>query len=256
MIAITTLFRVIRILRVGVLYKHLEDSLPGSFMNALRKFADSYAFFPLVVESELIPQYRRSLKFLTRYLGARPLGDYLEFGVGHGTSMLCMHKTLRKLKFNRVRLFGFDSFEGLPPHDDHHGPDPHSWKPGDYACSMEKASGFLTRNGVDWKRTFLIKGWYHKALVSELKEVHQIKKASIIMIDCDIYPSAKASLDFCASLIKDTSVIFFDDWPSEYRGEARAFDEFLKENQHFRAEKYGSYKPYGQIFLVTNTNAY
>jgi len=63
-------------------------------------------------------------------------------------------------------------------------------------------------------------------------------------------------VNFCRPLIKDRAIIFFDDWFQKYQGEAKAFEEFLNENQHIKAEKFGTYKPNGQIFLVTNTLAY
>ncbi len=86
--------------------------------------------------------------------------------------------------------------------------------------------------------------------------LQNITKASLIMIDCDIYSSAKEFLNFCGPLIEDRTIIFFDDWSQKSQGEGKAFDEFLNENQHIKAEKFGSYKPYGTVFLVTNTLAY
>jgi hypothetical protein len=87
-------------------------------------------------------------------------------------------------------------------------------------------------------------------------EEHDIEKASLIMIDCDIYSSSKQALDFCAPLIKDKSIIFFDDWqPGQNMGEEKAFDEFKEENTHLKVKKFGSYKPSGEIFLVENTLA-
>jgi hypothetical protein len=38
-------------------------------------------------------------------------------------------------------------------------------------------------------------------------------------------------------------------------GEEKAFDEFLAENTHLKVNKFGSYKPSGEIFLVENTLA-
>lgn len=255
MFALPALFQILKKLRVNLIYRQLKDYLPVSVMSFINSLIQTYAFTPLILESELKPQFRRALKFLIRYLGARPLGDYLEFGVCHGSSMICMHSVIKRFNPNRIRLFGFDSFEGLPPMPDLNSTG-ENWRPGDHSFSLQKATSLLTRNGVDWKRTFLIKGWYSETLNEELVMKHNITKASLIMIDCDIYSSAKESLDFCGPLIKDRSMIFFDDWSKTYQGEVRAFDEFLKENQHIKAEKFGSYKPYGEIFLVTNTLAY
>ncbi|NES01347.1 MAG: hypothetical protein F6J86_47610 [Symploca sp. SIO1B1] len=75
------------------------------------------------------------------------------------------------------------------------------------------------------------------------------------MVDCDMYLSAKEALNFCAPLIQEEAIIFFDDWYSQNldqknMGEKRAFDEFLQENPHFSTEKLGSYTANAQIFRV------
>ena len=94
------------------------------------------------------------------------------------------------------------------------------------------------------------KGWYSDTLTPELIQTRKILKASLINIDCDLYSSAKQALAFCAPLIKDSSIIFFDDWPADFIGEKKAFDEFWKENNRFHIEEIGSYKPAGQILSV------
>jgi hypothetical protein len=159
-----------------------------------------------------------------------------------------MFKTLEKQKLNKVRLFGFDSFEGLPPSA---GQDTsNSWRPGEFASSLEFTTEKLSRSRIDWCRTTLIKGWYSDTLTAELKQKYNMTKASLINIDCDLYSSSKEALNFCASLVKDSSVIFFDDWSDEFVGEKKAFDEFLKENKSFLVEELDTYKPSGKIFLV------
>lgn len=204
---------------------------------------------------ELKSKYKKACEFLQQRIGPKNIGDYLEFGVCHGTSLNCMFQTLRELQIDHVRLFGFDSFQGFPAIaaiDIEN-----ELQPGDCSSNIESTSNLLTANGIDWSRTFLIKGWFSDTLTNSIITKHNIKKASIIMMDCDLYSSAKEALNFCIPLIKDTSIIFFDDWSRDWLiGERRAFDEFLKENPHFIAEEMDTYKrsnPYGKIFLVTNT---
>ena len=43
------------------------------------------------------------------------LGDYIEFGVCFGRSLASMHRVAKRRGLDRMRLIGFDSFEGLPP---------------------------------------------------------------------------------------------------------------------------------------------
>ena len=81
------------------------------------------------------------------------------------------------------------------------------------------------------------------------------------MVDCDLYSSAKEALTFCGPLLTDPAIIFFDDWnplAKENKGEKRAFDEFLHENPHVKADELGDYswKPgdlHGKVFRLSRT---
>lgn len=233
---------------LNFLYRNVKKALPQNLIRWVSGLSEKYDPTPLVLVDELKPQYEKAIRLLVRVVGASNLGDYLEFGVCHGTSLICMYECLKREHINNVRLFGFDSFEGLP--EDAAMDPTNNWQPGEFASSLEFTTAKLTKHGIDWNRTKLIKGWYNETLIPELKQNHKIIKASLINIDCDLYSSAKVSLDFCAPLIKDSSVIFFDDWTEEYAGEKQAFEEFLKENKHFSAEEIGKYKPAGKIFLI------
>jgi O-methyltransferase len=161
-----------------------------------------------------------------------------------------MHSVLKKMGLNSVRIFGFDSFEGMPSGTaDEKGS---IWTPGQFRSAIEETKQFLNLNGIDWKRTFLIKGWFDETCTPELVEKHRIQKASVIMIDCDIYISSKLALDFCRPLIKNEAIILFDDWIEDDKnvGECRAMNEFLKENPSLRAQEFDTYVPYGKVFLV------
>jgi O-methyltransferase len=213
---------------------------------------------------KLVPEqaYERVVNALLTELvdlhGADALGDYLEFGVCHGTSMMCMHRTLENLKLSTPRLFGFDSFEGLPDEASHD--DDGAWLPGQFDSDYEYTRHLMTRGGVDWDRTTLVKGWFHDTCNDELIARCKIEKASVILIDCDMYASSKTALTFCAPLIRDAAMIMFDDWyafegqlADRNLGEKRAFEEFLAENPQFTAEERPAYHENSKAFLVTNT---
>jgi O-methyltransferase len=236
--------------------KPLKKFMPWKF----RRWVELNTHRELVSPEELKQQYIRALTVLSETLGAEGLGDYLEFGVSHGTSLTCMHKALKELDLANVRIFGFDSFEGLPENAKLEGNK--RFSPGAFRSSIEKTKHFLTDKGIDWKKTFLIKGWYSDTLTEELKQKHNITRASVIMIDVDIYSSAREALNFCKSLILDTSIIFFDDWyafgyAEKNLGEKKAFDEFLNENPQFKAESFGDYSFSGvacsHIVKIQNT---
>ena len=144
--------------------------------------------------------------------GAGELGDYLEFGVFNGRSMACMHRVLRDLDLPHVRLLGFDSFEGLP--ESAREDDGGAWQPGWFRSDIEITRELLTDVGVDWSRTHLIKGWFSDTCTPATAAQYGVRKASLIMVDCDTYRSTCEALQFVDPLIGDAAVLFFDDWGS------------------------------------------
>jgi len=208
----------------------------------------------LVPERELTDRLVDAIERLRALNGGRDIGDYLEFGVCYGSSMACMHDALSRTGNRKARLFGFDSFEGLPPETDQQ--DNQIWSSGQLASSESFARKLLSRRGIDWGRTFLIKGWFKDTLTPALLAKHRIERAGIIMIDCDIYTSARDALAFCEPLLGDHTVILFDDWNAgglaeQNLGEKLAFDQFLARNKNFRATQLEGYGEGTAVFLLT-----
>jgi predicted O-methyltransferase YrrM len=208
----------------------------------------------LVPEAELCQLLARGLRELIRREGSAALGSYLEFGVYNGTSLLCMYRELEALGLDHVRLFGFDSFQGLPPEAAME--DEGRWQPGQCHSPLEFTTAVLASEGVDWRRVSLVPGWYNDTLKPEARQTLGIAKASVIMIDCDLYSSSKQALDFCAPLIGEHALILFDEFhprglDGKYVGERRAFDEFMRENPAFTCEPFGKYAPRTETFLLT-----
>ncbi len=228
----------------------------------------------LVPEAALEEKFREALRYLADTGSPDDLGDYLEFGVYHGASMACMHRATRDLGFDRLRLFGFDSFEGLPAAATERESGGF-WSPGQFAIGEDFARQFLTSAEVDWSRATLVKGWFSDTLTEQFARDHAIAKASVIMVDCDLYSSTREALNFCVPLIRDQAIVFFDDWlgsvsfDSRERtvGEKQAFKELLEEHEDLAAAPFGSYvhpamenlpesasPTRGQIFRVWRTN--
>ncbi len=181
------------------------------------------------------------------------LGDYLEFGVCFGLSMACMHRVVQRHGIEQMRLFGFDSFEGLP--DAARTDDGGYWAPRMFKSDITMTRRFLTRAGIDWSRVTLVKGWFSDTLNDDVIARFCLRKASVIMVDSDMYLSARQALEFCRPLIGERAIIVFDDWHSggldaRDMGEKRAFGEFLKDGE-FDAEPVGHYAPNAKIFLVS-----
>jgi hypothetical protein len=138
---------------------------------------------------------------------------WLEFGVASGYSINYISK------FTPYKVYGFDSFEGLPE----------KWRDG-----CEK--GAFSMNGrlpeVN-PNVELIKGWFNETLVDFIQR--QNKKVSFIHMDADLYSSTKYVLDVLKDYMCTNCVIVFDElvnYPGfdGDNGELRAFYEFVTEN--------------------------
>ena len=126
----------------------------------------------------------------------------------------------------------------------------------DLRCDLEATREYLTVKGIDWRRVTLIKGWFHEVLTEDLPVHYNLTKASIIMIDSDLYSSAQQALAFCAPLIQDHAVIFFDDWTEVgwehvVKGERQAFQEFMQGHPELEVRPLESYAPWAASFLLT-----
>ena len=210
----------------------------------------------LVPEDELCSLLIRGLRTLADRHGRASLGSYLEFGVYNGTSMVCMKRALETLELHHVRMFGFDSFQGFPPSAAYE--DEGRWQPGRCYSPLELTTAVLEAEGVDWRRLTLVPGWFSDTLNDQTIRRHRIEKASVIMIDCDLYSSTKTALEFCAPLIKDEALILFDEWHArgfegKNLGERKAFEEFMRERPYFTAEPFGQYAKRTETFLVRRT---
>lgn len=204
----------------------------------------------LVPEKEYSKALNVALTALLEYESAENLGDYVEFGVSRGTSMAMTYHVLEKLNLKTPRLIGFDSFEGMPS-----GAEKEGWKPGDYHSTIIATKKYLRKHNVDMDRVTLTKGWFDDTLTSETRNKVGLEKASVIMIDCDIYSASMTSLRFSLPLIKEKAIIIFDDWgwtvDSDIKGQREAFQETLEELREFTTEPLPGYIPQSRIFLIT-----
>src|SRR5215212_7648974 len=120
--------------------------------------------------------------------------DYLEFGVFQGESI----SRVAALNSNpSVRLFGFDSFEGLP----------HDWNP-------KNPRGTFSVNGqaplTEDPRIAFIKGWFDQTLPAFLVG-YQPQEQLWIHIDADLYGSAMSVLTLLNPYIKPGTIVVFDE---------------------------------------------
>ena len=139
---------------------------------------------------------------------------WLEFGVASGRTVNYISS------FTKDKVYGFDSFEGLPE----------KWRDG-----FEK--GAFNRNGAlpsVHHNVELIKGWFQDTLPDFIRS--QNKKVSFLHLDADLYSSTKYVLNELKDHLDTDCVVVFDELVN-YRGfdgdngELKAFYEFITENK-------------------------
>jgi O-methyltransferase len=188
--------------------------------------------------------------------GALEDGDYYEFGLFKGYSFWAAQKAADARGAHSMRFFGFDSFAGLP---DVSGPDKTEtgdFYKGQYACAYDAVRDALDNAGVDWDRTVLIPGYFSESLTPELRDKHGMRDVAIALIDCDLYASTADVLRFVDPLIRDRSILIFDDWNcfdgDNDKGQRRAFREYLARRADLKAEPLYAYGSWGQAFSMHN----
>lgn len=186
-------------------------------------------------------------------LGTLDKGDYHEYGIFNGFSLLIAQITAKKYKKVKMNFFGFDSFAGLPSigKEDSNG----YFYQGQYSYPKANVINNINTHGGDLKKIKLIEGFFSKTLNKSLTEKYKMKKIAIAYIDCDLYSSTKDVLKFVKNLLMNDSLIIFDDWnafleKSKDKGEQLALKEFLEKNSSIKFIPEFSYCWHGQVFRV------
>lgn len=180
------------------------------------------------------------------------LGDYLEFGCAAGASFIHAYRQAAP-RMPWMRFWAFDSFQGLPRPEgiDREG----EARAGLFACDQPTFLRNLRAAGVDLNRVVCVPGWYRETLTPDLKGRHQLRVASIVYIDCDLYQSAAEALAFVTDLVETGTVLIFDEWftgrGDPERGEQRACAEWLAAHPEIGLQDWHLFGAYGKSFIVT-----
>lgn len=181
------------------------------------------------------------------------VGDYYEFGVFRGYTFLSALRACQSLGITTTRLYGFDSFQGLPSVDLDSGEHEHFFA-GQFACSKQEVVRNLELQGMDWSRAELVEGFFSESLTEELKRRLPFRKAAVVLLDCDLYSSTREALDWIVDLLGPCTVLLFDDWhtfgEAPDKGQQRAFGEILREHPHLRVEEGWEFAHHGKVFLL------
>jgi len=160
------------------------------------------------------PNRNSLLKFAAEQISVD--GPILEFGVFSGRTINFLATLLPE-----ARLYGFDSFQGLPE----------QWL-------GKRADGgrHFDRNGEPpavRENVELVIGWFDHMLPHFL-DTHDFEKASLIHVDCDLYSSTQTILSCLHHKIARGTIIVFDEYfnyPTWERHEFSAFQEYVKHRQ-------------------------
>lgn len=210
-------------------------------------------------------------------------GDYLEFGVFKGSSFIEAYeacetaKKWNKKKFNElsfenkqmakdnfqsldkkndIRYFAFDSFQGLPKEKNNDSEHPR-FHEGRFKSSKEFFLNACKLHNVNLSKVFVCEGFYEESLNKNLLEKYSLTRASIIMVDCDLFSSTQAVLNFIIPLIQNGTVIIFDDWftykAMKNKGQQKAVKEWLERNKNISLIEHARYGK-SQISFIININ--
>jgi|SRR5579864_5741998 len=178
-------------------------------------------------------------------------GDYFEFGLWRGKTFRFAHRMKRRYRLPDVRLFGFDSFAGLPCVEDHYD---NIWHEGQFACSEVEFRRILQQSGFMRSEYDLFPGFYENSLNDAAHARLDGCKAAIVYIDCDLYESTRCVLQFIARYLVNGTIVCFDDYycykAAPDQGEQRALTEFIQEHKTIRFLPYFDYSPLGKSFIV------
>lgn len=168
--------------------------------------------------------FQQSMKMATNYVTRPPLleaaiqevateGLWLEFGVASGVST----KMIAERTKNKV--YGFDSFDGLPEDWTHFQ------KKGRYTTQGHLPVGMP--DNVEF-----VKGWFDESLPTFIEQ--HPEPIAFLHVDSDLYSSASLVLTLLRHQIQPGTIIQFDEffnYPGWQDHEFRAFNEFVAMNR-------------------------
>ena len=143
----------------------------------------------------------------------------LEFGVYQGVSISRIRNSLD----SSFKVFGFDSFEGLPE----------DWE--NTTCMKGHFSTGGKIPDIDGIKFY--KGWFEDTIPEFLEEVNYFCddfSIGLLHIDCDLYSSTQTIFEYLHPYIRKGSIIVFDEWcyhadPQYDDHEQKAFYEYIND---------------------------
>jgi hypothetical protein len=159
-------------------------------------------------------------------------GDYVEFGVFEGTSLIAAFENDRRLRPPAVaarKFWGFDSFEGgfkyFDPRDRHP-----FFREGAFASSQAQTARRLERHFRGRAPWQLVPGYFEDTLAGQRAADLGLNAVAVALVDCDLGTPAELALNFIRPALQPGSVLILDDYfayrGSRQQGVAGAFERF------------------------------
>ena len=155
-------------------------------------------------------------------------GDIVECGVGQANSLF-MLGVLTEGRTHARRLWGFDSFQGLPAPGPEDEADrmPGTIKAGRLAFTEDQVRARLMRcgitKGVLERRFVMVKGFFPATFPQYSGE-----GIALLHLDVDLYRSYKDCLEWFEPMVAPGGVIAFDEYRSPtWFGATRAIEEYF-----------------------------
>ena len=204
------------------------DELPADFDDEARAIIEAVRPFTMTSADKLF-----ALVLATRYVAAHGIGgDVVECGVWRGGSMHAVARTLAAAGDTSRDLFGFDTYEGMPPagerdvrHDGRPAAEllealPRTSKTWAVASLEDVRAGFA---GVPYpaERVHFVKGRVEETVPRDAPD-----RIALLRLDTDWYASTKHELDHLYPRLSSGGVLILDDY-GWWKGAREAVDEWL-----------------------------
>ncbi len=135
-------------------------------------------------------------------------GDYLEFGIFEGDMFAFSFHMSKRYSRDQMHFYAFDSFLGLPPTSGVDAAGFEHFKEGQYLCNEPEFLANLRQYRVDLNRVTTVPGWFDEVLNEKLRQSLPLRRAAIVWVDCDLYESAVAVLDFITDYLQEEPSLF------------------------------------------------
>lgn len=135
-----------------------------------------------------------------------PLGVLCEFGVWKGDGLEQIEFNSRRNLGGSIPVYGFDSFEGMPPTSVHLTNDhAFDWREGSYSDTSVEA---VRRRFAEYPMVHIVKGVF--ANLPPLASLN-IESVRFARLDCDIYEGYRDALALLTPTIRPGTLLLFDE---------------------------------------------